>query len=249
MGVMKKPDAITMKTGFCPGCGHGIVLRLVAELIEELGIEDFRVLQGVGCSCNLTRPLAVKKLQCAHGRAAAVATGARYGAPGAIICTYQGDGDAYVIGLSESMNAAYRGVNMTAIVINNNNFGMTGGQMSWTTLPGQHTSTTIHGRDTKLTGEPFHFPEIVSNFENVAYVARGAVYDAKHIRETKKYLKQALETQMNGEGYSMVEILCQCPTNWNMSPVTAAEWVRDNSEQYYKLGVFKDITGKGGTRE
>ena len=229
------------KQTFCPGCGHGIVVRLLHELIWELGYEDnnFFIL-GVGCSCHLCSMACGDYYMAPHGRASAAATGAKRIRPDMLTISYQGDGDAAVIGFSETMNAAYRNENITLVMINNTNFGMTGGQMSWTTMPGEVTATSIYGRDCDKTGYPVHLPEMMANsFSHIAYAARGSVHDVKHINETKKYLKNALEAQIHHEGYSMVEVLCQCPTNWHMSPVKAQERIKNELIPEYPLGEFK----------
>ena len=182
MTVVKKTPEKLGNHDLCPGCGHGIVLRLIEEVVEELHQENNQiVIAGVGCVCTATPAMHFDRFQAAHG---------------------QGDGDAYTIGIAESMNAAYRNENITQFVINNVNFGMTGGQMSWTTLPGQKTETSVNGRNCELTGMPFHFPEMVANSKgfHVAYAARGAVIDAKTINQTKRMIRNALEAQLNGEG-------------------------------------------------
>lgn len=233
----KIPPIIDRPMNFCPGCGHGIVIRLICECLEELG-EDRNVIFpiGVGCSSNLGGGLAVDRLHCPHGRASAVATGMKRVSPQNMIVAYQGDGDAYAIGLSETFNAAYRNENITCITINNTNFGMTGGQMSWTTLPGQVTSTCCSGRDTALTGRPLKFPEIVASQLDVAYVARGSVSSPIKINRLKGYLKNALAAQQAGEGYSLVEVLSPCPVNWGLSPVKAMERVDKALEPVFPLG-------------
>ncbi|MDR1272195.1 MAG: 2-oxoglutarate oxidoreductase [Clostridiales Family XIII bacterium] len=242
MTTRKKPEVWKKDSSFCPGCGHGIVIRLIAELIEEMGVKS-RELHAVGCACNLNGCWNDPQLQCPHGRAAAVAVGAKACEPDDLVFTYQGDGDAYVIGLSETMNAGYRG-NITSIIINNNNFGMTGGQMSWTTLPGQTTTTSKKGRDALKEGEPFKGPELLSQFENVKFAARGAVYNPAEVNKTKALIKKAFELQMSGEGYGVVEVLCGCPTNWKMSPVDSNKWIEDAVTRYYGLGIIKDETAK-----
>lgn len=235
-----RPVLMEMKHEYCPGCGHGIVARLLAECLEELGCEEKILLNvGVGCCCLLNSCLAVDTLQCAHGRASASATGMKRVMPQTLVLSYQGDGDAYTIGLAETMNAAYRNENITLIVINNSNFGMTGGQMSWTTLEGQKTATSIYGRDTKKTGKPIHVPEMIAQYFDTAFVARGSVYDAAHIMKLKGYIRQAIEAQLAGEGHAMVEVLSPCPTNWGMEPLAAMARVRDALEEEYPLGIFK----------
>lgn len=242
MTIVKKSPEKLGAHALCPGCGHGIVIRLIQEVIEELGQENNQIgILGVGCICTGAPALKIDRFQAAHGRAAATAEGVKRVRPEVLVFTYQGDGDAYTIGIAESLNAAYRNENITQIVINNTNFGMTGGQMSWTTLPGQLTETTKYGRDCELTGLPFHFPEMVATSKgfHVAYAARGAVVDAVSINKTKKMIKNALEAQLNGEGYSVVEILSACPTNWHMTPQQCNERIKAAVEEEYPIGEFK----------
>lgn len=233
----KVPAMLNRPMNFCPGCGHGIVIRLICECLEELG-EDRNVIFpiGVGCSSNLGGGLEVDRLHCSHGRASAVATGMKRVRPDTMIVAYQGDGDAYAIGLAETFNAAYRNENFTCVTVNNTNFGMTGGQMSWTTLPGQVTSTCQGGRDVALTGPPLKFPEIVASQFPVAYVARGSVSGPAKINRLKGYLKNALAAQQAGEGYSLVEVLSPCPINWGLSAVKAMERIDTELEAFFPLG-------------
>lgn len=249
MTITKTKPAKTGYHNLCPGCGHGVIVRLIAEVFEELGVEKEAVVLGVGCSCTATPAFgAMDRFQAAHGRGTATATAIKRCRPEITLFTYQGDGDAYVIGLSETVNAAYRNENFVAVVINNNNFGMTGGQMSWTTMPGQVTETSIHGRDCGYTGEPFHLPEIISEIKGFhpAYVARGAVYDVKSINQTKKMLKNAFQAQLNNEGFSLVEILSPCPTNWHMTPLQCKEHIEDEIVKEYPLGELKVRKGEEG---
>ena len=242
MTVVKKTPEKLGNHDLCPGCGHGIVLRLIEEVVEELHQENNQiVIAGVGCGCTATPAMHFDRFQAAHGRAAATAEGVKRVRPNVLVFAYQGDGDAYTIGIAESMNAAYRNENITQFVINNVNFGMTGGQMSWTTLPGQKTETSVNGRNCELTGMPFHFPEMVANSKgfHVAYAARGAVIDAKTINQTKRMIRNALEAQLNGEGYSVVEVLSPCPTNWHMSPKQCREQIAGQIMAEYPLGEFK----------
>lgn len=237
----KVPKLVDKPNSFCPGCGHGIVSRLIAECLEELDqLNNIIFSIGVGCSSNLGAGLECDRLHCCHGRAAAVSTGMKRVRPDTTIISYQGDGDAYNIGMAETFNAAYRDENITVIVINNTNFGMTGGQMSLTTMEGQKTSTSVLGRDCKVTGYPIKFPELVaSQFPNVAYAARGTVSTPSNIFKLKKYIKNALEAQINHEGYSIVEVLSPCPINWNLDPVDAMQRINDELINYYPLGEFK----------
>lgn len=240
MAISRKIPALTERpTTFCPGCGHGILTRLLGECLTELG-QDKNVIcaLGVGCSCIFDTAYQGDMLQAPHGRAAAVATGMKMARPDVTIFTYQGDGDAYTIGIAETLNAAYRNENISVFVVNNCNFGMTGGQMSWTTMPGQVTATSSHGRDAQITGMPIKVPEMIASSFSPAYVARGTVIDAKHIIQLKHYIKNALDAQINGEGYSLVEILSPCPTNWHMTPIAALEHIEKNILSYYTVGEF-----------
>ena len=239
MPVKKLPEGLKSHS-LCPGCGHGLALRLIAEVCEEMGIQHNECLViGVGCSCNANDMLAGDSFQCPHGRAAAVATGMKRTRPNMCVMTYQGDGDAGVIGLSETLNAAYRNEKITVFTINNTNFGMTGGQMSWTTLGNQVTTTTVHGRDCSLTGEAIHLPEIIANSFNVAYAARASLHEVKHITTAKNMVRNALQAQMNGEGYSIVEFLAACPTNWHLSPVESMKYIEDKILPVFPVGEFK----------
>ena len=236
----KVPAIIDNPMSFCPGCGHGIAIRLIAECLEELGQDNNIIFPlGVGCSSLLGGGLVTDRLHCPHGRASSVATGMKRVEPDVTIVAYQGDGDAYSIGIAETLNAAYRNEHITMISINNTNFGMTGGQMSWTTMPGQVTTTSPGGRDCGTTGNPIKFPELVASQFDVAYAARGSVTSPKNIIKLKKYIKNAIEAQVMGEGYSMVEVLSPCPTNWGMSALKAMEHIDKNIMPYYPLGEFK----------
>ena len=236
----KTPDIIDKATSFCPGCGHGIVIRLIAECLQELGQDQNVIFPiGVGCSSLLGGGLKTDRLHCPHGRASSVATGMKRVRPDVTIVAYQGDGDAYSIGIAETLNAAYRNENITMIAINNTNFGMTGGQMSWTTMPGQKTTTSPVGRDCSRSGQPFHFPELVASQFGVAYAARGAVTSPKRISTLKKYIRNALEAQINNEGYSTVEVLSPCPTNWGLDAVGAMKRIEEEIIPQYPLGEFK----------
>lgn len=236
----KVPALVDKPMDFCPGCGHGVVSRLIMEALEEMGqLENIIFPIGVGCSSNLGAGLECDRLHCCHGRAGAVATGMKRVNPDVLIVSYQGDGDAYNIGMAETFNAAYRNENITVIVINNTNFGMTGGQMSWTTMPNQKTATSPNGRDCALTGAPIKVPEMIAHSFHPAYVARGAVTTPAEINKLKKYIKNAFEAQLNHEGYSMVEVMCSCPTNWGMDAVSAKQRLIDEVIPYYQLGEIK----------
>lgn len=236
----KVPAIIDKAMSFCPGCGHGIAIRLIAECLEEMECDKNIIFGlGVGCSSLLGGGLQADRLHCPHGRASAVCTGFKRTQPENMVVAYQGDGDAYSIGLSETMNAAYRNENFSMFAINNTLYGMTGGQMSTTTMPAQKTSTSPLGRDCAVTGLPMHFPELVANQFKIAYAARGTVVSPAHIRKLKGYIRNALEAQRNNEGYAVVEILSPCPTNWGLSPCDSMQYIKDALVPCFPLGEFK----------
>lgn len=241
----KRPTMIELQPTFCPGCGHGNASRLLAEVIEEKGLLDnFIMAMGVGCCASMRRHWGGEILQCAHGRPAAAARGLKIGRPDACVVTYHGDGDAYVIGLQETLNAAYTNANITMIVINNTNFAMTGGQMSWTTLPGQKTTTSTRGG--RQDGhQPLRVPEIIARDFDVAFVARGSLASAAEINKSKRLIQTAVECQLEGRGFSLVELLSPCPTNWGMSTRQACEHVTEVVSQYYPIGILKDVEKEG----
>lgn len=240
----RRPKTLFVDHKYCPGCGHGIVNRLVAEVLEEMR-EDGNAIcaAAVGCSSLMPGTYGVDIVQAQHGRAAAVAVGMKRSRPDCMVFTYQGDGDMLAIGLSETMWAAIRNENITVIFVNNNNFGMTGGQMSPTTLEGQKTTTSPFGRDTDITGKPLDIIKMMSTLD-VAYLARGTMTNNKEIIKTKKYIRKAFEKQKAGAGYSMVEILSPCTTNWHINPLDACKRIDEIVETVYPLGEFVD----GGTK-
>ncbi len=241
--IYKRSEALTpTEFSYCPGCGHGIATKIVAECLEEMGLIDKAIgVAPVGCGSNTRMFFNVDMLSSMHGRACANATGLKRFHPDALVFTYQGDGDFGAIGTAESVHAAHRGEKITAIVINNTVYGMTGGQMAPTTLPGQKTTTSPEGRDPKLVGTPLKFAEMIASIDSAKYVARVAVDSPAHIREAKKAIKRAFTCQLEGKGFSMVEILSTCPTNWGLAPSDAMQWLRDNMIPYYKLGVLRDF--------
>ena len=241
--VFSKPKAITdVPMHYCPGCTHGIIHRLVAEAIDELGVEGRTVgVASVGCSVMSYDYFGCDMVQAPHGRAPAVATGLKRAIPSNVVFTYQGDGDLAAIGTAETVHAATRGENITVIFVNNAIYGMTGGQMAPTSLPGQVTQTTPYGRDTKTAGYPIRVCEMLSSLDGVALAQRVTVDSVRHIAEAKKAIKKAFENQIEGRGYSIVEVLSTCPTNWGLSPVEALQWLRDNMLPYYPLVVYKDV--------
>lgn len=237
------------QTHYCPGCGHGIAHKLLAESIDELGIRDRVILVSpVGCSVFLYYYFDVGNVQVAHGRAPAVATALKRAHPEAIVISYQGDGDLAAIGSAEILHAANRGENYTSIFINNAIYGMTGGQMAPTTLMGNRTTTTPFGRNVFNDGYPLHVSEVIATLEAPAYVERAALGNTKQILQAKKAIKKALETQMKGLGFSMVEILSPCPTIWKMDPVDAQKHVREGLAAVYPLGAKRDRTKEAEPR-
>ena len=228
-------------THYCAGCGHGIVHKLIAQIMDELGIQDKTLMIApVGCSVLAYNYIKADGLEAAHGRAPAVSTGLKRVQKDKVVICYQGDGDLLAIGTAESVHAANRGEHITVIFINNAIYGMTGGQMAPTTMEGQVTKTTPYGRDPKQVGWPIRACELLNTLEAPYYIERCAVYDVKHINQTKKAIKKAIQNQMDDKGYSFVEVLSMCPTNWGVEPQKAADWVRDVMEPYYPLGCFRD---------
>lgn len=231
---------------YCPGCTHGIVHRLVAESMEELGILDKTVgIAPVGCAVMAYDYFNCDMIEAPHGRAPAVATGAKRANPDNIVFTYQGDGDLAAIGTAETVHAATRGENITIIFINNAIYGMTGGQMAPTTLPNQVTQTTPYGRDVKRAGFPIRMCEMLSTLDGVAYAERVTVDCVPNVRNAKKAIKKAFQTQIDKKGFSIVEVVSSCPTNWGMEPNDALKWLRENMLPYYPLGCYKDKTEEG----
>ena len=239
--VFEKTPVLTDEVlSYCPGCTHGIIHRLVAETLEELGVADRTVgIAPVGCSVLAYKFFNLDMVQAAHGRAPAVATGVKRASPENIVFTYQGDGDLAAIGTAETVHAAARGENITVIFVNNAIYGMTGGQMAPTTMPGQITQTSPYGRDVAAAGYPVRVCEMLSTLDGTAYCERVAVDCVKNVRNAKKAIKKAFETQMAGQGFSLVEVLSTCPTNWGLTPVASIEWLQKNMMPYYPLGVYK----------
>ncbi|MEE3362113.1 MAG: thiamine pyrophosphate-dependent enzyme [Anaerovoracaceae bacterium] len=228
-------------SGFCPGCMHGTVHKFIGEVADELGIADRLVrAEGVGC-CGLGQKYMTADLALSpHGRACAMATGMKRSNPDSIIYTYQGDGDLASIGLAETLHAANRGENITVIFINNGIYGMTGGQMAPTTLLGMKSTTTPKGRDPETTGYPLHISEIFSQLMGPYYIERTTLIDPAHALKTKKAIKKAFQNQIDGKGFSMVEIVTSCPTNWGLDPIKALDFLENNMLKEYPLGVYRD---------
>ena len=245
--VYQKPKALTDATmHYCPGCTHGIIHKLVAEALTELNVEDHAVgVCPVGCSVMAYNYFTCDMVEAPHGRAPAVATGLKRAIPSNVVFTYQGDGDLAAIGTAETVHSATRGENITIILVNNAINGMTGGQMAPTTLHGQVTQTTPYGRDTNTAGYPVRVCEMLSTLDGVAYATRVSVDSVPNIKKAKEAIKKAFQTQIEGKGFSIVEVLSACPTNWGLTPVEALQWLRDNMMPYYPLGVYKDKTAEG----
>ena len=244
--VYENPKALLdVPTHYCPGCTHGVIHKLVAEAIDELGILDKTIgVVPVGCSVLAYKYFACDMFEAAHGRAPAVATGIKRTNPDKVVFTYQGDGDLAAIGTAEIVHAAARGENITSIFVNNCIYGMTGGQMAPTTLPGQVTETSPYGRDVKQAGYPIRISEMISTLDGSCYVERVSVDTVPNILKAKKAIKKAFQNQLEGKGFSIIEVLSICPTNWGLTPSEAMQWLRDNMIPYYPLGVKKDITGE-----
>ncbi len=240
--VFKKPHALCdVPLHYCPGCTHGIVHRLVAEVIDELGIEGKTIgVAPVGCSVFAYDYFNCDMVEAAHGRAPAVATGIKRTNLDNVVFTYQGDGDLAAIGTAETVHAAARGENITIIFINNAIYGMTGGQMAPTTLPGQVTQTSPYGRNTETQGHPIRVSEMLATLDGPAYIERVAVDSVKHINQAKKAIKKAFTCQIEKKGFSLIEVLSTCPTNWGLSPEEAIKWLQDNMIPHYPLGVYCD---------
>ena len=240
--VFKRPESLTENiTHYCPGCTHGITHRMVAEVLDELGIRERTVgVAPVGCSVLAYNYFNCDFLEAAHGRAPAFATGLKRVSPELIVFTYQGDGDLASIGFNELFHSANRGEKFTTIFINNAIYGMTGGQMAPTTLPNQKTTTCPFGRDVEQVGYPVRVCEILSQIRTPGYVERVSTKDPEHHVLAKKAIKRAFQYQVEGKCFSLVEVLSSCPTNWGMTPQEAIEWVGTDMEPYYPLGVYKE---------
>ena len=228
---------------YCPGCSHGIVHKLVAEVMEEMGLIDTAILVcPVGCAVFAGNYLACDTIEAAHGRAPAAATGIKRTHPDQLVVTYQGDGDLASIGTAEIVHAAMRGEKFTTIFINNAIYGMTGGQMAPTTLLGQYATTAPHGRQQDIHGMPMRVSELLSTMGGLIYAERVCVADVPNIMKAKRAIRKAFEKQLAGEGFTFVEVLASCPTNWGMTPLEANRWVKEEMAAYYPLGVIKEVS-------
>lgn len=247
--IFKKPRSMTkIPMRYCPGCGHAIVHRLIAEVIDEFDIKERTIgIAPVGCAVFLDEYLNCDMIQVAHGRCPAAATGMKRVRPDVIVFSYQGDGDLAAIGTAETIHAATRGENFTVIFINNAIYGMTGGQQAPTTMPKQKTTTNVYGRDPKIHGYPIKVCEMLSALDGPVYLERVALNKAANVLRAKRALKKAFRIQLDGLGFSLVEILSPCPTGWGLTPRKACEYVDEKMISYYPLGVYKDLTQKKPT--
>lgn len=239
--VYQRPESLTtVHTHYCPGCTHGTAHRLVAEVLDELEVRERTILvASVGCSVFSYNYFDVDACEAAHGRAPAMATGIKRVNPDSIVFTYQGDGDLASIGMGEIVHAASRGEQITVIFINNAIYGMTGGQMAPTTLIGQKTTSSPAGRDAVMSGQPIRMAELLAPLPGVVYSVRRSLHDARHVLQAKKAVMTAFQAQVQGLGFSMVELLSSCPTNWGMTPLEALQWIEESMVAYYPLGDFK----------
>jgi 2-oxoglutarate ferredoxin oxidoreductase subunit beta len=244
--TFQRPQALTDKAfHYCPGCTHGIIHRLVAEALDQLGVRTKTVgVCPVGCAVFAYDYFNCDMIQAAHGRAPAVATGVKRVLPDRLVFTYQGDGDLAAIGTAEIVHAAARGEKITAIFVNNAIYGMTGGQMAPTTLIGQKTTTTPFGRDRETTGCPIRVAEMLSTLEGAVYVARVSVHSPRHVRLAGRAIRKAFEVQLRGQGFGVVEVLSTCPTNWGLSPLEALKWLEQEMLPVFPLGEFRVPAGE-----
>ena len=244
--VFEKPKSLTdAPFHYCPGCPHGIIHRLVAEVMDELGIEGKAIgVAPVGCAVMAYDYFACDMIEAPHGRAPAVATGIKRCRPENVVFTYQGDGDLASIGMAETVHSAARNENITVIFVNNAIYGMTGGQMAPTSLPGQVTQTSPYGRDTSTAGYPIRVCEMLAQLDGAAYLERVAVNNVKNVRKAKAAIKKAFENQINGVGFSLIEVVSTCPTNWGLTPDAALQFVEEKMIPYYPLGVYRDKDGE-----
>ncbi|MFB3817933.1 MAG: thiamine pyrophosphate-dependent enzyme [Candidatus Methylomirabilales bacterium] len=243
--LFDRPQALLpVPTHYCPGCGHGVIHRLVAELLDELGLRERTVgIAPVGCAVLAFNYFATDFQEAAHGRAPAVATGVKRARPDLFVLAYQGDGDLASIGMGEIVHCANRGEKVSVVFVNNATYGMTGGQMAPTTLPGQVTTTTAQGRDVAGSGYPIRIPELLATLQTPAFIARGAVHTPRHAIQAKALLRRAFACQVEGRCFSLVELLAICPTNWGLPPAEATAWLQAHMIPHYPLGVFRTPEG------
>lgn len=248
--AFERPEVMADRaTHYCPGCHHGVAHRLVAELLTEMELVEKTIcVTSIGCSVFLYNYLLVDSVEAPHGRAPAVATGVKRARPDNFVLTYQGDGDLASIGMAEIMHAAARGENITVIFINNAIYGMTGGQMAPTTLPGQKTTSSPHGRDVEAAGFPIRMAEALATLDGAGYVVRRSLHNPKNIRLAKKAIRMGFEAQVRGLGFSLIELLSTCPTNWGVPPMEALKWLEEHMVPVYPLDDFKVSPALAGVR-
>jgi 2-oxoglutarate ferredoxin oxidoreductase subunit beta len=246
--AFKRPFTLKDKPfRYCPGCSHGVLHRMIAETIDTLDVRERTIgIAPVGCAVFAYDYLDIDMVEVPHGRPPAIATGMKRSRPDAIIFSYQGDGDLAAIGTAEIIHAAARGENITVIFVNNGNYGMTGGQMAPTTLLGQKTTTTPQGRNAREAGNPLRVCEMLATLDGPVYIERVSVESPKNVLAAKRAILKAFRNQVEGKGFSFVEVLSMCPTDWGMTPLQAVEWVQNSMMKYYPLGVFKDTAGPSG---
>ena len=242
--VYSRPDGLTETLmRYCPGCGHGIIHRIIAELLVELKIRERTVgIAPVGCSVFADEYFNCDMIQPAHGRGPAVATGIKRVNPDLIVFSYQGDGDLAAIGTAEIIHAAARNENLTVIFVNNAIYGMTGGQLAPTTLPGMVSTTTPTGRDVRVAGNPIRVCELVNGVDGPIYINRTSIHTPQWVLKTKKAIKKGFQIQIQKKGFSLIEVLSMCPTNWRMDPLESARWIEEKMSRYYELRLFRDLT-------
>ena len=244
--IFQRPESLKdVPFRFCPGCGHSLIHRLIAECIDKLGVREKTIgIAPVGCAVFAYDYFNIDMIECAHGRPPAVATGLKRSMPDRVVFSYQGDGDLAAIGTAEIIHAANRGENISVFFVNNATYGMTGGQMAPTTLPGQKTSTTPAGRNTKTEGYPLHVSELLATIEGVSYIARTSVNSFKNLMTAEKAIEKSFRYQIEGKGFSLVEILSPCPVDWNLSPKNSLAWIEAELTTVFPLGTFKDKFGE-----
>ncbi len=244
--IFQRPESLKdVPFRFCPGCGHSLIHRLIAECIDKLGVREKTIgIAPVGCAVFAYDYFNIDMIECAHGRPPAVATGLKRSMPDRVVFSYQGDGDLAAIGTAEIIHAANRGENISVFFVNNATYGMTGGQMAPTTLPGQKTSTTPAGRNVQTEGYPLHVSELLATIEGVSYIARTSVNSFKNLMAAEKAIEKSFRYQIEGKGFSLVEILSPCPVDWKLSPKDSIAWIEAEMTTVFPLGTFKDKFGE-----
>jgi 2-oxoglutarate/2-oxoacid ferredoxin oxidoreductase subunit beta len=244
--IFQRPESLKdVPFRFCPGCGHSLIHRLIAECIDKSGVREKTIgIAPVGCAVFAYDYFNIDMIECAHGRPPAVATGLKRSMPDRVVFSYQGDGDLAAIGTAEIIHAANRGENISVFFVNNATYGMTGGQMAPTTLPGQKTSTTPAGRNIQTEGYPLHVSELLATIEGVSYIARTSVNSFQNLLAAEKAIEKSFRYQIEGKGFSLVEILSPCPVDWKLSPKDSISWIEAELTTVFPLGTFKDKFGE-----